>query len=80
MVHKAKERGEQIADAYEAIARANHYMVGLVETVTFDETETARQILIRRQNALPNNKARRYRVLNLALDLVEQELNWSAKQ
>lgn len=79
MVHKAKERSEQIADAYEAIARANHYMVGLIEAVTFDETETARQILIRRQNALSNNKTRRYRVLNLALDLVEQEVYWSTK-
>ena len=75
MAHKAKDRAEQIADAYEAIARANYY----IEAVTFDETEMARQILIRRQNALSNNKTRRYRVLNLALYLVDQELNWSTK-
>ena len=49
---KPKTRAEQLADAYEAVARANHYMVGIIETVTDDERDEAEQILIRRQNDL----------------------------
>lgn len=68
---KTKERCIQLADAYEAVARTNHYMVGVVEKVTFDELCEAEQELIHRQNDLPNDKTLRYWVLDFALDLIE---------
>lgn len=64
-------RATQLADAYEHIARTNHYMVGITETVTPEELDSAEQILITRQNA-GKQSGRAYRRLNLALDLVEQ--------
>lgn len=64
------KRPEQIADAYEAVARVNHYMVGIVEIVTEDEVDAAEQILISRQNA-GLQKGARYKRLGLALDLLE---------
>jgi hypothetical protein len=65
-------RAEQLADAYEAIARTNHYMVGIVETVTETERDDAEQILITRQNAGKQSGAA-YKRLDLALDLIEHE-------
>jgi hypothetical protein len=46
-------RAEQLAEALEAIAKVNHYMVGLTAKVTNDELRDAEQILITKQNALP---------------------------
>lgn len=66
-------RGEQLATAYEAVARVNHYMVGIVETVTDDELAEAEQILITRQNNLPRVDRAPYRRLSLALTLIEHE-------
>lgn len=66
-------RAEQLADAYEAVASADHYMVGIVETVTDDELGDAQQILITRQNALTDESGEAFKVLELALDLIEQE-------
>jgi hypothetical protein len=43
-------RGEQLADAYVAVAKADHYMVGIVEPVTGEEQDEAEQILIRWEN------------------------------
>jgi hypothetical protein len=60
------ERPDQIADAFVAIATANHYMVGFVERATYDELAAAEQILIARDNAENNANE----VLNLALDLI----------
>ncbi len=68
-----KERPEQLADAYFVIALVNHYMVGIVDsTVTDDERDAAEQILISRQNALPQigDPNRQY---SLALDLLEND-------
>lgn len=65
-------RVEQLADAYEAIAKVNHYMVGIVAPVTDEEVDKAEQLLITRQNDTPE-RSRKYRVLNLALDLIQAE-------
>lgn len=66
------ERPEQLANAYEALARANHYMLGIVEPVTDDERNAAEQILIARQNAGPQ-KGATYKRLDLALDCLEYD-------
>jgi hypothetical protein len=58
-------RAQQLAQALMAIARVNHYMVGLVEPVSWDEVHDAMQILIRHENKHPNATVRR------ALDLAE---------
>ena len=74
-------RAEQLADAFEAIARVNHYMVGIIdEEVTLDELDDAEQILITRQNDLPGERVTRgvtsiletadYACLDLALDML----------
>ena len=64
-------RVEQLAVAYEAIARVNHYMVGVVDKqVTVDELDAAEQLLISRQNALRPNQRAAYKRLDLALDLL----------
>lgn len=65
-------RAEQLAKAYEAVARTNHYMVGIVESVTQEERDAAKQILITRQNAGKQSGAA-YRRLDLALDLLEHD-------
>ena len=66
------DRITDLADAYEAVARVNHYMVGVVETITDDELDGAYSHLITRQNAAhPTSK--RYATLELALDIIEHE-------
>ena len=64
-------RPEQLADAMLAIAKANHYMVGLTESVTWSEVCEAQQILITAQNRLSLQRGAVYRRYNLALDLLE---------
>ena len=44
-------RARRLADAYEAIARANHYMTGLTEAITDADRLGACGILVERQNA-----------------------------
>lgn len=63
-------RSEQLADAYEAVARVNHYMVGIVEVVTYDELSDAEQILITRQNDTATKSAS-FKRIDLALDLIQ---------
>ncbi len=70
------ERHEQLADALEAVARVNHYMVGIVGDHCADEIDAAEQLLIDRQNSVANampasREESRYMDLELALDLVE---------
>lgn len=65
-------RAQQLANAVHGVARVNHYMVGVTEHVTQAEVDEARQILINRQNALPRQKGRAYKTLDLALDLLER--------
>lgn len=65
-------RSEQLADAYEAVAKVDHYMVGIVESFTDAELDAAEQILITRQNAGKQSGAR-YRRLDLALNLIESD-------
>jgi hypothetical protein len=63
-------RAQNLADAILAIACANHYMVGLSETVTTDELDAAEQILITKQNSTdPTDIA--WLHLDLALDLID---------
>lgn len=65
-------RSEQLADAYEEVAHADHYMVGIVESVTDDERDAAEQILITRQNSCaPDTSA--WEVFELALDCLSQD-------
>lgn len=66
------EKDEQLADAYIAVARADHYMVGIVATVTTAERDAAERILISRQNAGKQSGAS-YRRLDLAIDLLEHD-------
>lgn len=70
---KQQSREEQLADAYEATARVNHYMVGVIKPTTRDEKDAAEQILIARQNALPCQSGAAYKRLDLALDLIERD-------
>ena len=65
-------RTEQLADAYLTVARVNHYMVGITETVTDDELSGAEQLLITRQNATAG-RGKAYRAADRALDLLQQE-------
>ncbi|HEX3522845.1 MAG TPA: hypothetical protein VHT52_12245 [Stellaceae bacterium] len=66
---RAESRAEQLADALHEIATVNHYMVGLVETVSDAELADAEQILIARQNATAEGQ--RHTDLGLALDIAE---------
>ena len=68
------ERYEQLADAYQAVASANHYMIGIVEPFTDDEYDQAKQELIMRQNAVDKVlDPEQFAVLDLALELIEQD-------
>jgi hypothetical protein len=74
-------RAEQLAEALILVARSNHYMVGIVEPVTQDEIDSARQILITKQNALSHaylgdsdQQALDYGILDLAIDFTERPL------
>jgi hypothetical protein len=87
MTQQPRSRPEQLADSYEAVARVNHYMVGIIEPCTIDEREAAKELLIRKQNAIPGYNAkdrtrheqRKWRVLNLALDLIEYDIEEQRK-
>lgn len=71
-------RSEQLADAFEAVATANHYMVGIVDPqITSNEIDDAEQILIARQNATnEQDYPETWKVLNLALDLLDYYRDW----
>lgn len=68
----SQTRPEQLAYAMLAIAKVDHYMVGLVETVTWEEASAAEQILIEAQNTLLNVGGHEHKRYNLAIDLIEQ--------
>ena len=66
---------EHLADAYEAVARVNHYLVGIVgrDALEWADYEAAEQILIARQNSLRPSypgKSQRFKRLDLALDIL----------
>lgn len=65
---------KQLADAYEAIAKVNHYLVGIVarDEITLEDYDAAEQILIDRQNSR-TEKSRSWNVLELALDILEYD-------
>lgn len=64
-------RAEQLADAFEAVATANHYMVGIVEPYSQEELDDAYSILIDRQNETPKVYTAIHEALSRALDLIE---------
>ena len=66
-----KTRTEQLAEALLAIARVDHYTVGIVEPITNDELDGAEQLIISGQNALPMQSGTLYDICNLALDIIE---------
>jgi hypothetical protein len=68
-LNQSQTRPEQLADAYVALAVANHYMLEVTHMVTQDEYDAAEQILIRRDNDANNADAN----LNVALDLLEAD-------
>lgn len=73
LVKPGKSRAEQLAAAYLEVARANHYMVGIVDpAVTDDELSAARQLLIDGQNVLTEHGSKWQRY-DLALDMVDAE-------
>ena len=69
---------EQVADAYVAVAHANHYMVGVVLPLTDGTLDDARQVLIKRQNAGAPFGASHKR-LDRALDLIDYAIAHNAK-
>lgn len=68
-----QDRPTQLAAAYLAVARANHYMVGIVEPVTDDELDAAEQLLITEENKPATQRKASSKAISLALDLVEAE-------
>jgi len=64
------ERIKHIAEAFEIIAGANHYMVGFEGGATLEELEMAEQILIIKSNDRENKNA----VVEFALDLIRTEM------
>lgn len=74
-------RVEQLVEALILVSRADHYMVGIVEPVTLNELEGAKQALIDKENALTaddsltNTEAiGEGEVVGRALDLVEHAI------
>jgi len=51
---------EHLADAYEAVAQANHYLVGILagDNIAIADYDAAEQILINRQNSVADNTRR----------------------
>lgn len=68
-----QDRPTQLAAAYLAVARTNHYMVGIVEPVTDDELDAAEQLLITEENKPATTRKASSKAITLALDLVEAE-------
>ena len=65
-----QSRIEQLLQAYLAVAKVNHYMVGIVDpAVTRDELEAVEQLLIDLENKTPKP------FVVLALDLVQHKLH-----
>lgn len=64
-------RVQQLADAYVLVGKADHYMVGIITSVTDDELLATYQILITRENEAGT---KRTKALRLALDCIESDL------
>jgi hypothetical protein len=64
-------RPQHVASALLALARADHYMIGLIEDITLEELNDAEQILITRQNRCRTTNSIYYRTLDRALDLLD---------
>lgn len=65
-----KERYEQLADALIAVAKVDHYMVGITEPVREHELQNAIRELINRQNDLADNETDPdFTIIDLALDI-----------
>lgn len=67
--YETQLRSEQLADAYMRLARANHYMLGITETVTDDELDAAEQILI----PIEYGETRKAKLARLALDMLDHD-------
>ena len=73
-----KKKGEEtftreraLADAFEHVAKVNHYMVGVIGDFTDDELDDAEQLLIARQNKLRVQKGSTFNRYERALDDIE---------
>lgn len=60
----------QLADAFEAVGRVDHYMVGVIYTFSDEELDAAEQKLINKQNTGPQ-KGKAFQALERALNLIE---------
>jgi hypothetical protein len=65
-------RARKLADAFHAVGKVNHYMVGVTFNFTPDDLDAAEQLLIDRQNAGPQ-KGAAFQALERALDEIENE-------
>lgn len=61
---------KHLVEAFEHVARVNHYMVGVVGTFTDQELDAAEQIMISKQNDC-KRQGQRYELLERALGLVD---------
>lgn len=69
-------RAWHVYEAFRHVARVNHYLVGVVGTITRDELDAARQIAIQKQNEQKRGKV--WNDLERTLDLmdhVEKDMN-----
>ena len=65
-------RAQKLADAFHAVGKVNHYMVGVTFNFTPDDLDAAEQLLIDKQNAGPQ-KGASFQALERALDAIEHE-------
>lgn len=63
-------RAQKLADAFHAVGKVNHYMVGVTFNFTPEDLDRAEQILIDKQNAGPQ-KGAAFQALERALDEIE---------
>ncbi len=65
-------RARKLADAFHAVGKVNHYMVGVTFNFTPDDLDAAEQLLIDRQNA-GAQKGAAFQALERALDEIENQ-------
>ena len=64
---------QSLANAYERVASANHYMVGVIHPFDIALWQDAYQILVAAQNVLPPDRKIAFKRLDLAMDLMEHD-------
>jgi len=66
-----------LSEAFEHVARCDHFCVGVVGEYTDDELDAAEQLLISKQNDIvmqeDHESEQQYEILDRALNLIEHE-------